>query len=413
MLNRSTINANSAAKDGGGIQVDTHSVMTINNSTVSANSAGGNGGGIMNLGNTSLFHVTIAGNLANSIVTTGNGGGIYNSGGVSLWDSILAENFQANLSGQCGGAVPIVATNFNFVLDSCSISLSGTLLQGEDPLLGPLQDNGGATQTRALFTGSVVVDKVSAATCRDSFGVAPTTDQRGVQRPVNVLCDLGAFEGSVPMPLLNANLIRNGDGEDGGASITGVFVGSPHWTVLAGQFTVVPYGAPGGFPVLTDTVPANHGYNFFAGGYADISAAKQVFTVTSLGAQIDAGQINFTLAGDFGGFGSQDDAATVYLYFMDGTGNAIGSPHSLGDVRAADRGNLTGLLHRSTSSQVPVGTRQIEVDLFMLRSGNSGYNDGYADNLSLVLGVATPPILNSVFSRKTHGSAGTFNLPLN
>ncbi len=55
-----------------------------------------------------------------------------------------------------------------------------------DPLLGPLADNGGATQTFALLPGSPAID------AGQSTGCPP--DQRGVVRPQGAACDIGAFE---------------------------------------------------------------------------------------------------------------------------------------------------------------------------------------------------------------------------
>ena len=59
--------------------------------------------------------------------------------------------------------------------------------RGVDPLLGPLQDNGGQSDTRALAAGSPALDAADNATC-------PSTDQRGVSRPQTATCDFGAFE---------------------------------------------------------------------------------------------------------------------------------------------------------------------------------------------------------------------------
>ena len=54
-------------------------------------------------------------------------------------------------------------------------------------LLGPLADNGGPTLTHALLAGSPAIDAADAAAC-------PATDQRGVVRPRDAGCDVGAFE---------------------------------------------------------------------------------------------------------------------------------------------------------------------------------------------------------------------------
>jgi hypothetical protein len=62
--------------------------------------------------------------------------------------------------------------------------------------LGPLQDNGGPTQTHALLPGSVAIGKIPEAECLDADGAPLTTDQRGAPRPETggTLCDVGAFE---------------------------------------------------------------------------------------------------------------------------------------------------------------------------------------------------------------------------
>src|SRR6185369_6103828 len=67
---------------------------------------------------------------------------------------------------------------------------------GLDPLLGPLQNNGGPTPTMALLPGSPAIDHGT------NFGVLP--DQRGRARPFDLTgipnvpggdgTDIGAFE---------------------------------------------------------------------------------------------------------------------------------------------------------------------------------------------------------------------------
>ncbi len=65
--------------------------------------------------------------------------------------------------------------------DTCSSEFSG------DPLLGPLADNGGTTQTHALLIGSDAIDNGDDLLC-------PATDQRGVTRPQGAGCDIGSYE---------------------------------------------------------------------------------------------------------------------------------------------------------------------------------------------------------------------------
>jgi hypothetical protein len=58
---------------------------------------------------------------------------------------------------------------------------------GSDPMLGPLANNGGATQSHALLPDWPVIYKGTNGGC-------PATDQRGVTRPQGGTCDIGAFE---------------------------------------------------------------------------------------------------------------------------------------------------------------------------------------------------------------------------
>ena len=55
-----------------------------------------------------------------------------------------------------------------------------------NPLLAPLADNGGFSQTLALNAGSPAIDAGSGC---------PAADQRGVARPIGPACDIGAHEG--------------------------------------------------------------------------------------------------------------------------------------------------------------------------------------------------------------------------
>jgi len=193
-LTNSTVSGNSTNTGGSGIL--NSGTLTITTSTISGNMAnGGSGGGIANTGATTLTNSTIAGNSA-----TGAGGGIHNPGGtVSSRNTIMALNTAPSAPDFNG---PLMSEGFNLIGNSSSTVISpviftdqvGTAGSPLDPLLGPLQDNGGPTFSRALLPGSTALDK------GDSGGL--TTDQRGFPRPI----DLGS--------IVNAN---GGDGSDIGA----------------------------------------------------------------------------------------------------------------------------------------------------------------------------------------------------
>jgi hypothetical protein len=76
---------------------------------------------------------------------------------------------------------------------SGAVGFGGTDILGRSPLLGPLQDNGGQTDTHALLSRSPAIDKGTNAGC-------PRTDQRGKARPMDgngdgkARCGIGSFE---------------------------------------------------------------------------------------------------------------------------------------------------------------------------------------------------------------------------
>jgi hypothetical protein len=69
---------------------------------------------------------------------------------------------------------------------SCT-GLVGSDLQGQDPVRGTLQNNGGGTDTLALGASSPAIDTGAATGC-------PATDQRSRPRPGGAACDIGAVE---------------------------------------------------------------------------------------------------------------------------------------------------------------------------------------------------------------------------
>jgi hypothetical protein len=64
--------------------------------------------------------------------------------------------------------------------------------------LGPLQDNGGPTETMLPGPGSVAIDTILPADCLDADGLPLTTDQRGISRPQGTDCDIGPVEVEQP-----------------------------------------------------------------------------------------------------------------------------------------------------------------------------------------------------------------------
>jgi len=189
----------------------------------------------------------------------------------------------------------------------------------------------------------------------------------------------------VAAQLFGKNLVVNAGAEDGPASNGYAPVKNiPGWTRTDGNFTVESYGGPDGLPSKDSPGPLSRGKKFFSGGQdSPYSRAIQNLDLTFAATGIDAGQLRYALSGFLGGYEVQDDSATLRAIFKDANGKVLGTS-AIGPVLAKDRQDVTELLERHTSGVVPPGTRTATLELFMNRV-DSHYNDGYADNLSLVL----------------------------
>ena len=179
---------------GGGIAVDAGADGIFLMSTISGNSATSTGGGIENAGELTMAAMTIAGNSA------GSGGGIFQANtdgnGVSMWNTIVASGASG---GACGGAVAGPDTQRGNLSNDATCNFTAEQgVMNVDPLLGPVANNGGSTDTRALRQGSPAIDAGDPQLCGSLAG----TDQRFAQYVGN--CDIGAFEfgGRPPEPQL-------------------------------------------------------------------------------------------------------------------------------------------------------------------------------------------------------------------
>jgi hypothetical protein len=198
-LTRSTVGANGLTltgaenNNGGGGIYNNGSSVPFTNSTVSANTATVNagatlsgGGGLYNNGSDGTFtNATIANNSINL-----PGGGVFNNGSLlTLKNTILANN-AASAGANCSATfTPAFHSSGNNLESADTCSLGAGERRNTNPLLGPLANNGGPTQTQALAAGSPAIDHADNSAC-------PATDQRGVARPFPAggTCDIGAFE---------------------------------------------------------------------------------------------------------------------------------------------------------------------------------------------------------------------------
>jgi hypothetical protein len=230
-INNSTISSNAAINNGGGIYNDGsqggNASLTISSSTLGANSAR-YGGCILNDGFDSGSAVlTISNSTLNGNSADNSGGGVFNYGftgsaALQLGNSTLS----GNSAGSDGGAISNVfaavqisnsilnagAAGGNIFSDSGTITSLGYNLSSDDgggfltgsgdqintnPMLGPLQNNGGPTFTHELLSGSPAIDAGDP-----NFTPPPFFDQRGpgFDRFVNGRIDIGSFEVQGPTP---------------------------------------------------------------------------------------------------------------------------------------------------------------------------------------------------------------------
>jgi hypothetical protein len=197
-LRRSTIHGN-VAQFGGGMHVAYTTLAALTNCTVSGNRAYEGGGGIDAFGTSALAltHVTVVENTADlDNDGFGSGGGIASDQPVTVTNSIIADNSSKGGNGQdCSGYIASQDYNLLGLSEGYCVWVpqphdqfgAGPAL---DPLLEPLADNGGGTETHALLPASPAIDQIPPGA--NGCGGDVTADQRGAVRLPP--CDVGAYE---------------------------------------------------------------------------------------------------------------------------------------------------------------------------------------------------------------------------
>lgn len=142
------------------------------------------------LGGTASFTATTLAEAANTVALARL------AGSVTLAQTIA--------TGQCTGTITDAGHNLTATTTTCPSKVG-------DPLLGPLQDNGGPTDTKAPTDASPALDGGPATGC-------PATDQRGAPRPSGAACDIGAFERTIPPPPGAGDGGGSGAGAGGGSA---------------------------------------------------------------------------------------------------------------------------------------------------------------------------------------------------
>jgi hypothetical protein len=225
----STFSGNTASGNGGGIELQTTGSgandSTITNSTIANNRALNNGGGNTGggidapagfTGTLTLADDTINGNFAS------NGGGVFWQGtpgsAVTVQNTIIAKNVATTTGPDANNnnpAVPFTDNGGNLIGVSglgsgntgfiAATTQKGSTASPLDPLLGPLQNNGGPTLTELPLAGSPVINKGVNA----NIPAGITTDQRGFLRIVSGTVEVGAVEFQPPATTTQLNVTPN------------------------------------------------------------------------------------------------------------------------------------------------------------------------------------------------------------
>jgi len=206
VVNNSTLAQNTAGLFGGGIYMQ-GGTLVINGSTLRDNRANA-GGAIYTTGDVvvTMTNATVSANGESAMSAIDQNGGV-----TKIYNSSIADNFAP---GEQGHSIWLKSGDLTIAnsivtgggLSNCYISGGNFIGMGvnmdddatcagfvtADPLLTPLDNYGGASETYALLPGSPAIDAGDITVC--SSTPVNHVDQRGTSRDQGSACDIGAFE---------------------------------------------------------------------------------------------------------------------------------------------------------------------------------------------------------------------------
>jgi predicted outer membrane repeat protein len=335
-FDRTTISVNNTTLSGGGFYLDgtggngtASGAFIIRSSTLSGNNAVDGAGAYFNLpaGPVSFEHSTVASNTA-----TGTGGGIFVVGAsVTLDQTIVGDNTATTDNDLANDPDGSFAARFSLIESpgAAVINDNGGNILNQDPQLGPLQNNGGPTETQKQANTSPAVNAGDPA-----FTPPPATDQRGFPRVADGRIDIGSVE--IATGILQFSSATYTVNENGGTvTITVTRTGGSDGAVS------VNYQTSDG----TAIQPAD--YLAAAGtlNWADGDTAPKTFQVTIVDDMLVEGSetVNLTLSAPMGA--TLGSPSTAVLTIVDGdqpTSNVPGIP-TLGDAGKVLFAGLCGL----------------------------------------------------------------------
>ena len=400
-IRNSTLTGNHAAGtngSGGAIETTFNSHLTIIDSTISGNTAEGYGGGLWNEADSAtLTNVTITNNRADS-----NGDGLEYDGGIitlgshmNLRNSIVAGNFKGTgntASDLTGNATdPYAATSRNNLIgvndDSTGLdpatNLLGTLANPINPLLGPLADNGGPTQTHLLLLGSPAI---KAGVNDPADGI--TTDQRGFSRIASGSIDIGAVEVGYAITAT-------------GGTPQSATIGTAFAAPL--QATVTESGIPRSGVLVTFAAPASGASGSFSGGATVATDSNGVATAPAFIANSIVGgpyNVTATEAGVSGSavFALTNTAATAQVTLSNLVQAFDGNPKSA-SVNTNPAG-LNTVVTYNGSAAAPTNAGAYEVAATVNEANFVGQANG-----TLIIQPANQQITFGALPNRTAGDA--------
>jgi hypothetical protein len=331
-IQNSTIAGNSAGQLGGGVAYASGGGSIVN-STISGNTAGasavgGGGLGIITSNPVTVSNCTITNNTSNAGASTGGGVNLAtNSAVLTLTSTIVAGNLPSN-AGEISGT-PQSSSSFNLIGNDTGLTGGsivngvngnqiGTAAQPINPLLGPLEDNGGPTRTHQLLSHSRAVDAGtnSLSLSTDQRGLARTVDFAGVSNPGDGT-DIGAVEVQLPTVTNDndsgAGSLRQAliDAFDGATVEFSPALDGSTITLTSGQLTIdkkLTIRGPGADRLTVHQTTPN----------------VRVFDVTAgSGIDVNISGLKITGGNDAGGGGgvTNEGGATLTLFEVEITGN--------------------------------------------------------------------------------------------
>jgi predicted outer membrane repeat protein len=352
--------AGNAAANGGGIELATTGTgaagSTITSTTIAGNSAlsaeaNDNGGGldVIAPGSLALLNDTITANVAST------GGGIFWTGtagsAVSVQNTILARNVAGtagpdafNATGTItdagGNLIGVSGPGSGNTGFAAGTTRAGNPTSPLDPLLGPLQNNGGPSvgapgstlilETAAPLTGSPAIGK--------AIPVTLTADERGFTLGANTTLDVGAFQTGAVAAASIATLAVNVTTPASGQSFTVTA------TVAAQTPGPAPAPSVGSVTFSVDGTPA---------GTVALSGNQAVLTLT---AGLPAGRHTVTAAYSGGGLYAGSPAAPLTVVVGTPNERYVGALYQELLHRATDPGAVVwvNLLNQGGSPTVVV-----------------------------------------------------------